>query len=178
MAIISRISRLFVADVHAVLERLEEPELVLRQSIRDMEEALGAQKRQQQQLAKRSARLLRSNSQLNARIDDLNEQLDASVAAQRMDASKTLVKRKLEAQAQLARCCEQSEQLAQEHALIVEDIGHRSDQLEAMRDKIHVLFEQDELDCETPEYDSAHARVNEQDVEAALLREIERRSAS
>jgi len=40
MLLISRISRLFRADLHAVLDRIEEPEALLRQAIREMEELL------------------------------------------------------------------------------------------------------------------------------------------
>ncbi|MFV2090729.1 MAG: PspA/IM30 family protein, partial [Pseudomonadales bacterium] len=38
MVLITRISRLFTADVHAVLDRIEEPEVVLKQAIREMAE--------------------------------------------------------------------------------------------------------------------------------------------
>ena len=38
MALISRVSRLFTADVHAVLDRIEEPEVLLKQAIREMED--------------------------------------------------------------------------------------------------------------------------------------------
>ena len=38
MALINRVSRLFKADFHAVLDQLEEPEQILKQAIRDMED--------------------------------------------------------------------------------------------------------------------------------------------
>jgi hypothetical protein len=38
MALITRVSRLFRADVNAVLDRMEEPEILLRQAVREMEE--------------------------------------------------------------------------------------------------------------------------------------------
>ncbi len=40
MALISRLTQLFQADFHAVLDRLEEPDALLRQAVRDMEDAL------------------------------------------------------------------------------------------------------------------------------------------
>ena len=42
MALITRISRLFKADFHAVLDQIEEPEQLLRQAIREMEDDLDA----------------------------------------------------------------------------------------------------------------------------------------
>ena len=178
MAIISRISRLFAADVHAVLERLEEPELVLRQSIREMEEALAAQRAQLQRISSREHRLSRSSAQLKARCEDLNEQLDASIAAQRMDTSKALVKRKLETQALLNNVSEKIDQMHQEAEQLEQDIELRAAQLDALREKAQLLFEQDEQGLETFSQDAPQTWLNEQDVEAALLREIERRSAS
>ncbi len=40
MALITRVSRLFQADFHAVLDRIEEPDVLLRQAVREMEEEL------------------------------------------------------------------------------------------------------------------------------------------
>ena len=40
MALITRISRLFQADLHAVLDRIEEPDLLLRQAVREMQDDL------------------------------------------------------------------------------------------------------------------------------------------
>ena len=62
MALITRLTRLFRADVHAVLDRIEEPDVLLRQAVRDMEEECGrdAQRvallgREQELLAARAA---------------------------------------------------------------------------------------------------------------------------
>ena len=38
MALINRVSRLFKADFNAVLDQIEEPEQLLKQAIRDMED--------------------------------------------------------------------------------------------------------------------------------------------
>ena len=46
MTLITRLSRLFHADVNAVIDQLEEPELLLKQAIREMEETLNNDERQ------------------------------------------------------------------------------------------------------------------------------------
>ncbi len=56
MAIANRITRLFRADVHAVLDIIEEPEAILKQAIREMQEALDLKR----------ARLARDQKTLNA----------------------------------------------------------------------------------------------------------------
>ena len=40
MPILNRVKRLFQADVHAILDVIEEPEAVLKQAIREMQESL------------------------------------------------------------------------------------------------------------------------------------------
>ena len=40
MALINRVARLFKADFHAVLDQIEEPELLLKQAVREMEDEL------------------------------------------------------------------------------------------------------------------------------------------
>ena len=45
MTLINRVSRLFRADLHAVLDRVEEPDLLLHQAVREMEDDLAADRR-------------------------------------------------------------------------------------------------------------------------------------
>ena len=58
MTLIARVSRLFRADLHAVLDRVEEPDLVLRQAVREMEEDLARDGRRADALDLRQRRLL------------------------------------------------------------------------------------------------------------------------
>ncbi|MGH8477659.1 MAG: PspA/IM30 family protein, partial [Methylococcales bacterium] len=40
MTLIDRITRLFRADIHDLLDRIEDPSIVLKQAVRDMEQEL------------------------------------------------------------------------------------------------------------------------------------------
>ncbi|NOQ63082.1 MAG: hypothetical protein GQ582_01055, partial [Methyloprofundus sp.] len=40
MNILTRASRLLKADIHGILESLEQPDIILQQSIRDMQDAI------------------------------------------------------------------------------------------------------------------------------------------
>ena len=50
MALVTRLSRLFQADFHAVLDQIEEPDLQLRQAVREMQIALDHDLQRQQLL--------------------------------------------------------------------------------------------------------------------------------
>ena len=98
MALINRISRLFRADFHAVLDRIEEPEQLLKQAIRDMEDDLAAT---EQHIALRSHdqdALSVRQSELETSIADLDTQLDLCFASKKDDLAKGLIRKKLEAQ--------------------------------------------------------------------------------
>jgi phage shock protein A len=42
MALLNRVSQLFKADFNAVLDQIEEPEQILKQAVRDMEDELAS----------------------------------------------------------------------------------------------------------------------------------------
>ncbi len=65
MPILNRVKRLFQADVHAILDVIEEPEAVLKQAIREMQESLD---QKQGQLA-RSGRMLDALRNNQTRLD-------------------------------------------------------------------------------------------------------------
>ena len=77
MALISRVTRLFRADFHAVLDRVEEPDILLRQAIREMEEDLNrdeqayrGHERDREQLAKRESEFQQLTRSLAEELDD------------------------------------------------------------------------------------------------------------
>ena len=63
MTLITRITRLFKADLHGILDGLEEPEEVIKQAIRDMEEDIATQERRLAELQRRSCSALDREAQ-------------------------------------------------------------------------------------------------------------------
>ena len=178
MAIISRISRLLVSDLHALLERLEEPGLVLKQAIRDMEESLQAQKLQAQRGQTQLRRLERRGEELASRLLALDEQLDASIAAGRMDTARSTLRRKLQCDAQMALIKRQGAELEDQVVQLRDGIERRDVQLQGLREKAQLLCEVEDREPDDGIASDDGTWVNDQDVEAALIRELERRRAS
>lgn len=98
MALITRISRLFKADFHAVLDQVEEPELMLRQAIREMEEDLDTREQRLRIAACEQQELRRRRDDLGRSLQDLDGQLDLCFESQKPELARTLVRRKLETQ--------------------------------------------------------------------------------
>ena len=95
MALITRISRLFRADLNAVLDRVEEPEMLLRQSIREMEDHLSADEQKSRVMQHESDRLEVRLSEIDAKLLRLDEELDLCFSTDNEDLARSLVKRKL-----------------------------------------------------------------------------------
>ena len=177
MALIRRVSRLFTADMHAVLDQIEEPEIVLKQAIREMEEELARQTQRSKWLQKeiestgnRFDAILKTAKEIDSKLDLCFEHDNDSLA-------RKLIRRKLETQ-RLA------EQLEVKHvALRAELDEHESvvagnrDQLEGMRQKASLLTS----DIVVPDdfsREQSFDQIDDDEVEIAFLREKQARAQS
>ena len=97
MALINRISRLFRADFHAVLDQIEEPEALLKQAIRDMEDDLAAAEQKIAVHAHDQDALAARQRDLQRTIADIDAELDLCFDSQKDDLARGQIKKKLEA---------------------------------------------------------------------------------
>ncbi|MDF1529748.1 MAG: PspA/IM30 family protein, partial [Sedimenticola sp.] len=96
MALITRVSRLFRADMHAVLDRIEEPDLLLKQAIREMEAAY-SEDEQRSRLLKHELGQLESRQQsCNKKLDTLAVELDICFHSGKEELARELIRRQLE----------------------------------------------------------------------------------
>lgn len=98
MALLHRFSRLLSADLHAVLERLEDPLILLQQAQRDMAAALAEERSALQhteraeaatelELRKGTQRLVQLQTELDLCFESDNENLARSVIKQKLQCS-------------------------------------------------------------------------------------------
>lgn len=177
MALINRMSRLLTADIHAVLDRIEEPEALLRQAIREMEEELASAERRTRRLEQEREGLVARRAKLEASITELDGQLDVCFEAGNDALGRKLVRRKLEAERLGRRLTDKLEDVDKavdaQRATLVE----RREQLDIMRQKSEVLSETAEPERTFTE-DSVGFVVGDDEVEVAFLRERQRRKPS
>ena len=182
MALITRVSRLFRADLHAVLDRIEEPATLLRQAIREMEEQLAADQRQLSSLDHDRSLLVSREHELARSTSELAEELDVCFEAGQDDLSRALIKRKLEYQRQSKQLASRLVEIT--HALEGYKIRTEENRarLEHMRRKAELLV--DEEDHRFPGNErsqldpSQEHMVTSEDIEVAFLREKQRRMRS
>ena len=103
MALINRISRLVKADFHAVLDQIEEPEQLLKQAIRDMEDDLAETEKRIVLCAHDQEALAVRKRELDSTLAEIDGQLDLCFASDKEDLAKSLIKKKLEVERLLKR---------------------------------------------------------------------------
>jgi phage shock protein A len=103
MALINRISRLFKADFHAVLDQIEEPEQLLKQAVRDMEDDLASTEQRISLCANDQGALSVRKSELQDAITEIVAQLDLCFESEKDELAKNLIRKKLEAERLLKR---------------------------------------------------------------------------
>ena len=184
MALINRVSRLFKADFHAVLDQIEEPELLLKQAIRDMEDDLAATEQRILLCAHDQVALLSRKTGLEQSIGEFDEQLDLCFESGKDDLAKNLIRRKLESSRILkqltARQASDDKYLTEQRALLDEN----RTTLEGLRQKAELLAQRAPAHCGAPpEFDDVawiarEMAVSDDEVEVAYLQEKSSRCAS
>ena len=178
MALITRVSRLFQADFHAVLDRIEEPEILLRQAVREMEEELACDEQRSRVLQHEQRQLITRETDLKQSLHDIEEELDTCFEAGNDDLARACIKRRLETQ-RFGKNTSRKRAVLEE---TLDDLNTRvrenQAQLESMRQKAELLA--GESACALPEdnWTLPDINVRDEDVEVAFLREQQRRSRS
>lgn len=174
MALITRLSRWFRADLNAVLDRLEEPDLVLREAIREMQDTLAASRQAQQALQTESTQLAERAARLNTAAAAIGEQLDLCFAADNEALTRQLLRRRLEQQRLAETCQKRADNLARQASELGGEIQRMQQQLEDQRHKAEAFG----VPANPGEVAVEDARVSDADVELALLAERRARSVS
>ena len=184
MALINRISRLFKADFHAVLDQIEEPETLLKQAIRDMEDDLANTEQRIALCAHDQEALTVRTDELKNKIVDIDSQLDLCFESDKDDLARGLIKKKLEAARLLKRL--HSSHMATEKFLDEQRalLDENNATLESLRQKAELFAHRAPvLSDSDSEFDdlawmAREMTVGDDEVEIAYLHEKSLRSAS
>ncbi len=178
MALINRVSRLFRADMHAVLDRIEEPDLLLKQAIREMEAAFAEDAQRGRLLQHELNQIDRRLQGLQEKLAQMDEELDICFQQGREALAKQLIRKKLE-----LACF--TKQLAQRQTLLQQtlaDLSRRQHEnhtrLESLRQKAELLTANAPDDTAGTTGEPAGLRIDEADVEIAFLREQQKRGGA
>jgi hypothetical protein len=174
MALITRISRLFQADFHAVLDRIEEPDVLLRQAVREMEEELVRDEQRGKRLQQDQRQLVTHERELAQSLQEIEKELDSCFEAGNDALARACIRRRLETQ-------RFGKHLARRHKALgeaLDDLNSRirenRTRLESMRQKAELLAGETALPAD--DWNLPEISVRDEDVEVAFLREKQHRS--
>jgi phage shock protein A len=175
MALINRIARLFTADVHAVLDRIEEPDALLKHAIREMEDELARSELNLRQLTMQRDELAERQRKVQAVFAELSEQLDVCFKEGNDGLARKILKRRLETE-RLA------EHVADRIAALDKEFTQRRVVAAEQREHLDVMRQKAELLSSAPgnqdEWGNREFAVGEDEVEVAFLRERQQRQPS
>jgi len=183
MALVNRISRLFKADFHAVLDQIEEPEALLKQAIRDMEDDLASSEQRINLCAHDQEALTQRKGELESAVAEYEVQLDLCFESNKDDLARNIIRKKLETGRLLNR-------LNTKHAANAKHLNEQrtaleqnNATLESLRQKAELFAQRAPADRGNSEFDdiawmAREMSVGDDEVEIAYLRERNLRSAS
>jgi len=181
MALINRVSRLFKADFNAVLDQIEEPEQLLKQAIRDMEDELAATEQRVALCAHDQETLSIRRNELQSATDDFNDQLDLCFESDKDDLAKALIRKKLEAERilkQLVSKNEANERYLEEQRKLLNENRSTLDSLKQKAELISHRPSSSGSDFDDIGWMSREMSIGDDEIEIAYLREKAQRSAS
>ncbi len=176
MALITRLNRLFKADMHAVLDRLEEPDMLLRQAVREMEDEVAGNAGKLRTAEAERRRLAARMAQCEASHAGTAGELDLCFEAGNEALARVLLRRRLQCERLQRQLARQLEQLDTELAGLRQRLEEQRRRLEELRDQAAV-FEATPASTHA-DFSPDEGTVSEADVELALLAEKQRRRPS
>ena len=181
MAVLKRISHLIKADLHAVLDYLEEPSAILRQAIRDMEDDLSDTVRRRERAQVRHQDLAGTLRHATEQLEALDAELDVCFAQQEEELARSVIRKKLRVEAAADRRRDTVKALDDELREIDERLSYRRETLVALKQRAELVAHTSlSLSADLPNdvrTSTLPESVSETDVGIAYLREREGRCA-
>ena len=178
MGICKRIGKLITADIHGLLDVLEEPADSCKQAIREMEEDLAGMREEAKQQELKLERLDEQRKRTAERRSELTRQFELCVSQGDESLTRGVLKKKLE-QEKLARFLEkQRETAASEIAKGAKRIGEYEERLASIKEKLACFSERASVQNPNPEEWTESLSVTDEEIEIALLQAKAARGAS
>jgi phage shock protein A len=133
MAMMTRLVRLFKADVHGVMDQLEDKGLLLRQYLREMETSLGQKEGQLSALSERMDRLSTHVQRHRAEMRKLDKDVDLALSKEKDEIARMLIGRHRDLEIAVGHLEEQVAATSQESTRLVETIRSQKLQYETLQ---------------------------------------------
>jgi phage shock protein A len=181
MTLIQRMARLFKADLHGILDCLEEPEEVVKQTIRDMEEALAQKEQMLTELRTALQRFAAEAAEMARMVQEVAQRIDLCFQAGNEALARNFIRQRLEIEQQARQVARAVEETQSRCASLEHTIAEQREQLAAVVQQLNAFTQARQRQAGVPPaFVPGHGRgvVSDDEVEAAFLEEKRRRTGS
>jgi phage shock protein A len=175
MAIMTRLLRLCKADVHGVMDQLEDKGLLLRQHLREMQSGLDRKERQLAALTQQLDRQTVLVGSCIEEMDKLEQDLNLAIEKEKDDIARVLIRRRRTLETTCKQAKVQMETLSQEKAQLLENLTQQRLAYESLKTKIDAYCRREPSN--TPANEPCHflegvhpPGPSEEEIELELLR--------
>ncbi len=178
MAILTRIFRLFKADIHGVMDQIEDQGLLLKQHLRDMEESLVQKETKLKQMCFARDQARQDYEKGIKESNNLEQNLEVAIRKDRDDIARMLIK-KLKPLAHIqSERCSHIDRLNHETKQFKEDIELQRLKYEQLRQQAANFFHRTEKQNEDPIWPAMQADfgvndLSDEEIELELLQRKE-----
>jgi phage shock protein A len=178
MGVFSRIFRLCKADLHGVMDQLEDKSLLLKQYIREMEESLKYKEARLEQINGSCRQIKRDIAQRNNEGQKLEQDLDLAVRKEKDEIARMLIRKRRTLQGGCEQLQLQLEALTEEKGKISETLEQQRLQYDQLKVKAAAFCRQAEQrrfeePMETMDSAFAWQTASEEEIELELLQRKE-----
>jgi phage shock protein A len=135
MAILTRILRLWKADLHGVMDQIEDKPLLLKQYLREMEETLRGKEAHLEQLRQTARRLQREVDLRGQELDRLEADLDLALRKEKDEIARMLIRKRLAQHGLREQLVRQIQTVEEEAALMADKLQHQRLQYDQLKIK-------------------------------------------
>ncbi|MEM7243961.1 MAG: PspA/IM30 family protein [Acidobacteriota bacterium] len=165
MSFFNRLSQLVQADAHGVVDALEDRPLLLRQHLREAEQALAAQRARQQALVDQARGLGTQAERLARDTKRLDGDLELALTSDDPKLQRHAARKLLQAQREQQEVEASLRSAEAERDQLAEVIADRETELEVLRNRVKITLASDSTEGPRPT-----ETISDEEVELELLR--------
>jgi phage shock protein A len=178
MSVFSRVFRLCKADLHGVMDQLEDKRLLLKQCLREMEESLKDKEVRLDQIARAGEQIQRALARHNEETLKLEQDLELAVGKEKDDIARMLIRKRRTLQGGCGQLQRQLEALHEEKDQVAGALEKQRLQYDQLKAKTSAFCRQ----AESPRFDDSLENVedafgwaapSEEEIELELLQRKE-----
>ena len=177
MTLINRVARLFRADIHGILDCIEEPAVILKQAVREMEQEIQKRAAQLKQLEAHTQDLSGQLGKRRKGLSEIGEQIELCFRAGNEELGRNFVRKRLESERSIQAIEEQIEACDNQRRASEKRLTEQREKLQSVIEKMDLLGEQTRsAEGAAQGMFSESPRISDEEVEIAFLKEKEKRA--